>query len=428
MVETTADIDAQIDLPDILNRWLPDVTFAWIDEGVDPEGQPRKVMGLNVNLDAGVELAITGGADGELLRVADDGISLQGLQPFDVDAPIDSHLPNVLSVELALRDGDGTTFDHTRAYVLVRPEDTDGHPYLDAVRTFIQERLPDLLDWLDGGLSIDTGDLIDFLRDGFPIGESGDDDPLVTSEAFELPDASDIPALWQALQDAREALQNAFQQQDEDGPSNDFVLGSREGGQMPGGQGWDFFLGRSEDDTVVYDGLRQDFDHDELCPGVVAVHKPGSESDLLVGVDRISFDDGDLVFDIGGDNTGFVYRMYEACFDRTPDEGGLRFWTGIVDSLKEREPWVDVHDFLADRFLTSGEFKDLFGDNPSNGDYITAMYENVLGRQADQSGHDFWVGGMENGLGFDDILIAFTECEENVAGTIEDLINGIWVA
>ena len=55
------------------------------------------------------------------------------------------------------------------------------------------------------------------------------------------------------------------------------------------------------------------------------------------------------------------------------------------------------------------------------------MYQNVLFRLPDQEGYDFWVGGMEAGLSREDILIAFTQSQENINNNIANLDDGVWV-
>ena len=40
----------------------------------------------------------------------------------------------------------------------------------------------------------------------------------------------------------------------------------------------------------------------------------------------------------------------------------------------------DKEQFLATQFIQSDEFKALFGANPTNEEYIDAMYQNVLDR------------------------------------------------
>ena len=142
-------------------------------------------------------------------------------------------------------------------------------------------------------------------------------------------------------------------------------------------------------------------------------------------IGRINFEDGSLLFDIDSANLGFTYRIYAAAYGRTPDEDGLRFWVETIDSLTSSEP--ERFDFLAREFLTAPEFLSLYGTDPSDLDYVDAMYQNVLGRLPDQGGYDFWVGAMEEGLDRADILVRFAESPENQERTAPDLNDGIWV-
>lgn len=182
-------------------------------------------------------------------------------------------------------------------------------------------------------------------------------------------------------------------------------------------------------DTVVYRDVRENFQHDLLQNGDVTVEKPGGDADTLQRVERIIFNDGELLYDIFSSNTAFGYRIYQASFARTPDEGGLRFWINVLDQL-DQQGWTEYEkqQFLASQFIQSDEFRSLFGVDPTNEQYIDAMYLNVLFRLPDQGGYDFWVGGMENdGLTREDILIAFTVSDENVDNTRANLENGVWV-
>ena len=187
------------------------------------------------------------------------------------------------------------------------------------------------------------------------------------------------------------------------------------------------FTGGDEHDTVVYDGERSEFGHDLQDDGSILVDKTGGDTDTLIEVERIDFTDGDLIYDLVSPNAGLVYRIYEASFDRTPDEGGLRFWTGVADHVVANEPWRDLNTFLADQFVGSDEFTQLYGADPSNGEFVDAMYLNVLDRLPDQEGRDYWVGLMDQGYGREGVLIQFAESNENRDKTAADLDDGIWV-
>ena len=194
---------------------------------------------------------------------------------------------------------------------------------------------------------------------------------------------------------------------------------------IPGSTGSDLIDGDNGTDTVVHRGLGEDYHQDLLPNGDIMVEKPGGGVDTPQRVERIAFNNGDLVYDIDSSNTVFGYRICQASFARTPDEGGLRFWIGVLD----RQGWSECEkqQFLATRFIGSDGFRDLFGANPTNEQYIGTMYLNVLFCLPDQGGYDFWVGGMEQGLTREDILIAFTVSGENVDNTGANLDDGVWV-
>ncbi|MCC0027059.1 MAG: DUF4214 domain-containing protein [Brucellaceae bacterium] len=192
--------------------------------------------------------------------------------------------------------------------------------------------------------------------------------------------------------------------------------------------GPDVIDGADGHDTVVYGGSRADYAQDLQADGSILVDKPDGSTDTLISIERIDLLDGDYVYDIGSDNLGFGYRIYQASFGRTPDEGGVRFWIDVLDIL---DSWgystYAKQQYVASEFIGSDEFQALYGANPSNYDYIDAMYQNVLYRLPDQEGYDFWVGGMEAGRTREDILIAFTECDENFNNNIANIDDGVWV-
>ncbi len=201
--------------------------------------------------------------------------------------------------------------------------------------------------------------------------------------------------------------------------------------------------GGSGTDTVVYATTRSVFDVDlmqasgftvggesaALVGGHIVVERPDGETDTLIDVERIDFTDGDLIYDIDSPNVEVVYRMYAAALGRTPDETGLRYWVDRLDFLDDLPGSTadSLLQVLADVFIEADEFEMLYGSDPSNADYIDAMYQNVLGRLPDDEGRAFWIDAMERGLERDDILIAFSESAENRDQTGPDLDDGIWV-
>lgn len=210
---------------------------------------------------------------------------------------------------------------------------------------------------------------------------------------------------------------------------DDELIGSAADDWFDGGSGSDLINGNGGIDTVNYNVLRQDFNRtqDPIYLDEWKVTEPDGSVDTLLDVERFELLDGNLLFDMDSPNLGFTYRIYSAGFGRTPDEGGLRFWTEVMDRFDIVQPDVDKQLFLAKQFLTADEYVDLYGDNPSNEQYVGDLYVNVLGRLPDQDGYDFWVWVMEQGYSREEILVYFAESVENTEKTAPDLDDGVWV-
>lgn len=203
------------------------------------------------------------------------------------------------------------------------------------------------------------------------------------------------------------------------GGGDDTLIGGDADDEIDGG------IGR---DTVVYDGLRDDFDTDLLNDGRIVLTHAHGETDRLVDIERLEFSDGNLIFDFDSPNLGFVYRLYSAAFDRVPDEAGLTFWLGEADLLDQQGlSETDKQLHIANIFQQSAEFQQLVGDDATNYEYIDAVYRNTLDRPPDQEGHDFWTMRLDEGTTRAEILVLFSESIENRLATHNQFDEGVWV-
>ncbi|UOD50405.1 DUF4214 domain-containing protein [Orrella daihaiensis] len=141
------------------------------------------------------------------------------------------------------------------------------------------------------------------------------------------------------------------------------------------------------------------------------------DTDRLVGVERLQFSDVTLALDIDG-IAAEAYRIYKAAFDRQPDLTGLGFWIKNMDAGMGLEA-------VAQEFITSAEFIRMYGANPTDEQFVDLLYANVLDRQADQSGYDFWIGALDRGLTRAGLLAEFSESRENVANVAPLIEDGI---
>jgi hypothetical protein len=82
---------------------------------------------------------------------------------------------------------------------------------------------------------------------------------------------------------------------------------------------------------------------------------------------------------------------------------------------------------VASRFIDSAEFKDLYGQTPSNTEFLTKVYSNVLDRTPDATGIDWWVNEMKTNptKTWQKVLADFAESSENQSGVANLIGNGI---
>lgn len=116
-----------------------------------------------------------------------------------------------------------------------------------------------------------------------------------------------------------------------------------------------------------------------------------------------------------------VYRLYQAAFARMPDEGGVSHWIGKHNTGMSLPS-------IASYFINSNEFKQTYGTNLTNAQFVELLYKNVLGRQPDVGGSTFWTEALNKGVYTkEDAVVRFAESPENVSKTAPYVDHGYWV-
>jgi hypothetical protein len=168
-------------------------------------------------------------------------------------------------------------------------------------------------------------------------------------------------------------------------------------------------------DTAVYSGARASYTVAHDGSGFSVTDAAGGHA-TLQNIERVQFGDGMVALDVDG-TAGHAYRLYQAAFDRTPDKVGLGFWIDVLDH------GAPVQDAARD-FVGSQEFKDLYGANLSDAQFVDALYQNVLHRPAEGAGFDFWVSSLQI-VSRAEVLVNFSESAENQAQVVGSIQNGI---
>ncbi|MBF0101931.1 MAG: DUF4214 domain-containing protein [Desulfobacterales bacterium] len=100
-----------------------------------------------------------------------------------------------------------------------------------------------------------------------------------------------------------------------------------------------------------------------------------------------------------------IARLYFACFQRIPDYGGLQYWINAYTSGTSLAS-------IAQGFVNSQEFINAYG-SLSNEAFVTLLYQNVLGREPDTEGYNYWIGQLNAGtVTKGGTIIGFSESNE----------------
>ena len=187
---------------------------------------------------------------------------------------------------------------------------------------------------------------------------------------------------------------------------------------LDGGVGDDTIDGGAGLDTATYSGVRADYVilRDGRVAGI-ADKADWDGADALIDVERLAFADKMVALDIDGVG-GAAYRLYQAAFDRVPDQQGLGYW---IDKL---DHGIGLQSVAAG-FMNSPEFIRLYGSsNPDNASFVTRLYQNVLDRAPDQSGFDYYMNALGHGTTKAQVLTGFSESPENKAVVVGVIGNG----
>jgi subtilisin-like proprotein convertase family protein len=201
------------------------------------------------------------------------------------------------------------------------------------------------------------------------------------------------------------------------GLGNDTLIGNASANSLRGNAGNDSIDGAAGLDSAIFNGARSGFTIAKTSTGFTVTDNQGTDGvDTLAGIERLVFGDRAVGLDVSGTG-GQAYRLYQAAFNRTPDQGGVGFWIYHIDR------GFSLND-AATNFIGSAEFIGLYGASPTNNQFTQLLYRNVLHRDPDQGGYDFWNGALNSGFARSQVLAQFSESPENQANVIGVIANG----
>lgn len=187
-------------------------------------------------------------------------------------------------------------------------------------------------------------------------------------------------------------------------------------------------------DIAEFDGMAGDY---QIVGGqeYLVVQNADGVRDKLFGFGTLRFEDGDVSVSAGNalDGTGApddfiiaerVALLYEAALNRDGaiDLPGLNFYIDVT----ERDNLSD--EFLANNLMRSPEFATNFGDPEtlSNADFLERIYLNVLDRESDPAGRQFYLDLLNAGTITKALALADIAISPENAGESRQILMGLY--
>jgi len=211
------------------------------------------------------------------------------------------------------------------------------------------------------------------------------------------------------------------------GAGNDTLAVGSEHDILAGGPGVNSVSGDAGIDTLLVDGARR---VSTITPTVEGSFTIGADSftsyrgnavtpretTSFTSIENFAFTDGRLVFAVS-DVAMQVTRLYYAATAAAADPYGLNFWIDAIaggTSFRAMATTLNANEFTA-RYgtLTDAQF-------------VTQMYQNVLGRTPGGAEVTGWTNAMAGGMGRADVMLGFAESGEAKARISAIHSAGIW--
>jgi len=168
-----------------------------------------------------------------------------------------------------------------------------------------------------------------------------------------------------------------------------------------------FVHGGSGEDSISYQGSLNDYTitQDE---GITYIRANGStKTDILLNVESIVFDDATYTV-VNEVQLTKIATLYQQVLDRQAEVDGFQYW---------------AHDYangesignIATNFVRSSEYFNNTGnewDGMNNSQRIEVFYELMLGRASDETGKNFWLNALDNGMSIQQVAESFVDSIE----------------
>ena len=210
------------------------------------------------------------------------------------------------------------------------------------------------------------------------------------------------------------------------GTGNDFIYGNESDNSLTGGKGNDVIDGSTGNDTAIYSGKRTDYKvvfniFGDQSIKVIDNVANRDGIDNLVSIENVKFTDYNFdtttiikTSQLSSQQVFDITSLYVATFNRAPDALGIDYWGArIIDGMK----MIDI----AKLFFASPEAAALYPSALDNTAFINSVYNNVLGRNPDADGFNYWKKQLDTGVVSKDLFVLdVINAARSSTGTLTD--------
>lgn len=212
------------------------------------------------------------------------------------------------------------------------------------------------------------------------------------------------------------------------GGGNDVVIGGTGHNIISTGTGNDtIVVGQGQDtvdagegrDVIQVEGSKADFSlkavGDILSLSGTAENNAGITADIT-HAEYLTFNDGHTVAIVETEAEAAALQLYQGLLGRDTDNGGAEFFSTAVQNGATVES-------VATTLLSSSEYADNSADQ-----YVNSLYTSLLGHSADQAGEDYWSNAIAGGVSRGDVaaLISGSAEAQTVTPTDTAYINALY--
>lgn len=115
----------------------------------------------------------------------------------------------------------------------------------------------------------------------------------------------------------------------------------------------------------------------------------------------------------------FVQKAYARFLNRAPDEQGFQYWVSLMKLYEDSKHTAGLRqENIEAGFLNSVEYKSRYGGIGEA--WIRGIYKDLLSREGEKGGIDFWMTALANGGTPAQVALGFTASEERLRNRVGD--------